>query len=227
MAAPSEDKTDTPVLNNPNEAGSSEASSEAVSAPTTGERAKPEGERPTPEPAGEAPANPPEPDSAELKDRLLRVLADQENFRRRIERERDEAIRFAATQLVKDLLQTADNLARALQSVPSEAPAENQALQNLLTGVAASERALQDTFARHGIRQIQPSPGEAFDPNQHHAMFESNSTTTSPARSPRLSCLVMPITSGFSVRRSSPLPNQNAELTGPIDGTACRFGASL
>jgi molecular chaperone GrpE len=172
MAAPSEDKTDTPVLNNPNEAGSSEASSEAVSAPTTGERAKPEGERPTPEPAGEAPANPPEPDSAELKDRLLRVLADQENFRRRIERERDEAIRFAATQLVKDLLQTADNLARALQSVPSEAPAENQALQNLLTGVAASERALQDTFARHGIRQIQPSPGEAFDPNQHHAMFE-------------------------------------------------------
>jgi molecular chaperone GrpE len=176
MAAPSDDKTDTPVVNNPNEAESSEASreasSEAVSAPTPEARAKPERERPTPEPAGEAPANPPEPDPAELKDRLLRILADQENFRRRIERERDEAIRFAATQLVKDLLQTADNLARALQSVPSELPVENQALQNLLTGVAARERALQDTFARHGIRHIQPALGESFDPNQHHAMFE-------------------------------------------------------
>jgi molecular chaperone GrpE len=170
MAIPSEDKTDTPVLNNPNEAESSEASSEAVAAPA--ERVKPEGEQGTPEPAGEAPAAPPEADPAELKDRLLRVMADQENFRRRIERERDEAIRFAATQLVKDLLQTADNLARALQSVPSELPVENQALQNLLTGVAASERALQDTFTRHGIRQIQPALGEPFDPNQHHAMFE-------------------------------------------------------
>ena len=172
MATPSDDKTDTPVVNNPNEAESSEASSEAVSASATGERPKPEGERAAPEPAGEAPANPPEADPAELKDRLLRILADQENFRRRIERERDEAIRFAATQLVKDLLQTADNLARALQSVPSELPVENQPLQNLRTGVAASERALQDTFARHGIRQIQPALGEPFDPNQHHAMFE-------------------------------------------------------
>ena len=172
MAIPSDGKTDTPVVNNRNDAESSEASSEAVRAPTAEERAKPEGEQARPEPAGEAPANLPEADPAELKDRLLRILAEQENFRRRVERERDEAIRFAATQLVKDLLQTADNLARALQSVPSELPVENQALQNLLTGVAASERALQDTFARHGIRQIQPALGEPFDPNQHHAMFE-------------------------------------------------------
>ena len=62
---------------------------------------------------GAAPATTSNPDPAELKEKLLRVLAEQENFRRRIERERDEAIRFAATQLVKDLLQTADNLARS------------------------------------------------------------------------------------------------------------------
>jgi molecular chaperone GrpE len=129
------------------------------------------GERASPGRAGEAPASPSDADAAELKDRLLRVLAEQENFRRRIERERDEAIRFAAVQLVKDLLQTADNLARALESVPPDLPARSQEMQNLLAGVAASERALQDTFARHGIKQIQPTLGEPFDSDQHHAMF--------------------------------------------------------
>jgi molecular chaperone GrpE len=122
--------------------------------------------------AGEAPASPSDADTAELKDRLLRVLAEQENFRRRIERERDEAIRFAATQLVKDLLQTADNLSRALESMPAERSAQDQVMQNLLAGVAASERALQDAFARHGITRLQPALGERFDPDRHQAMFE-------------------------------------------------------
>jgi molecular chaperone GrpE len=126
-------------------------------------------EQPGPRLAGEAPAGP---SDAEPKNRLLRVLADQENFRRRIERERDEAIRFAATQLVKDLLQTADNLSRALESVPPERSAQDQVMQNLLAGVAASERALQDALSRHGITRLQPALGEPFDPDQHHAMFE-------------------------------------------------------
>jgi molecular chaperone GrpE len=56
--------------------------------------------------------------------------------------------------------------------VPPSALDQNEALQNLLAGVAASERALQDTFARHGIRRIEPAIGEPFDPNQHQAMFE-------------------------------------------------------
>ena len=102
----------------------------------------------------------------------MRVLAEQENFRRRLEREREDAIRFAATQLVKDLLQTADNLSLALQSVPADLPAQDETIRNLLAGVAASERALQDTFVRHGIRRIQPALGEPFDPNLHQAMFE-------------------------------------------------------
>jgi molecular chaperone GrpE len=106
----------------------------------------------------------------------MRVLADQENFRRRIEREREDAVRFAATQLIKDLLQTADNLARALESAPHDLGAQDEAMRNLLTGVAASERALQETFKRHGISRIQPTLGEAFDPNSHQAMFEVQGT---------------------------------------------------
>ena len=119
-------------------------------------------------------------DPAELKERLLRVLAEQQNFQRRLERERDDAVRFAATQLVKELLQTADNLSRALQSVAPGAPDQNEPLRNLLGGVAASERALQDTFAKHGITRIQPALGEPFDPSRHQAMFEVDGSGCEP-----------------------------------------------
>ena len=105
---------------------------------------------------------------AEVKGRLLRALADQENFRRRVEREREDAVRFAAAQLVKDLLPTADSLSRAL----GNAPVGDDPLQNLLAGVAATERALRDAFAKHGIQKIQPAPGEPFDPHRHQALFE-------------------------------------------------------
>lgn len=128
---------------------------------------------------GKEAAGPAREDPSELKQRLLRVLAEQENFRRRVERERDDAVRFAATQLIRDLLQTADNLSRALQSVPDQ-PGQNEAVQNLLAGVAASERALQDTFAKHGIRRIEPALGESFDPNQHQAMFEVGGSECEP-----------------------------------------------
>jgi molecular chaperone GrpE len=113
--------------------------------PVNGERAPPPVDEKSPLESPERP----EAEPAELRDRLMRVLADQENFRRRVEREREDAIRFAATQLVK-----------------------NETTRNLLAGVAASERALQDTFVRHGIRRIQPALGEPFDPNRHQAMFE-------------------------------------------------------
>jgi molecular chaperone GrpE len=110
----------------------------------------------------------------------LRVLAEQQNFRRRLEREGDDAVRFAATQLIKDLPQTADNLSRALQSVPPGLPEQNEALRNLLAGVAASERALHGTFAKHGIERIEPALGAAFDTNQHQAMFEVDGSEWEP-----------------------------------------------
>src|SRR5438105_2377716 len=108
---------------------------------------------------------------AEVKDRLLRVLADQENFRRRAEREREDAVRFAAAQLVKDLLPAADSLSRALANVPPG----DAALQSLLAGVDLTERALRDAFTKHGIQKIQPAPGEPFDPHRHQALFEVES----------------------------------------------------
>jgi molecular chaperone GrpE len=88
---------------------------------------------------------------ADVKDRLLRALADQENSRRRAEREREDAVRFAAAQLVTDLLPTADSLSRALENAPAgDDPLQGQ---GLLAGVAATERALRDVFVKHGIHK--------------------------------------------------------------------------
>jgi molecular chaperone GrpE len=111
---------------------------------------------------------------ADLQDRLLRALAEQENTRRRAQREREEAIRFAASPLARDLLATADNLRRAIESVPAEG-AGDEAVAQLLAGVAATERALLEALEKHGIRRID-ALGELFDPDRHEAVFQvSNS----------------------------------------------------
>src|SRR4051812_3335155 len=84
----------------------------------------------------------PEQEIADLKDKLLRALADVENTRRQKEREVDEARRYAVTRFARDLLDVADNLRRAL-SVPASAVEENPALKSLLDGVEITERSLQ------------------------------------------------------------------------------------
>jgi molecular chaperone GrpE len=126
------------------------------------------------EPGGDPATRIPDAEVADLRDRLLRALAEQENMRRRAERERHEAVRFAAADIVKDLLPAADNLRRALESVPDELAARDALMQNLLAGVAATERMLRGALAKHGISRIDPEPGERFDPNLHQAMFEAD-----------------------------------------------------
>jgi molecular chaperone GrpE len=107
---------------------------------------------------------------ADVKDRLLRALAEAENVRRRTQREREDALKYAIAGFAKDLLSTADNLRRALDSLP-EAEAGDARTKNLLSGVAATERELLSAFERHGIRRIDPK-GERFDHNYHQAVFE-------------------------------------------------------
>ncbi len=108
---------------------------------------------------------------AELRDQLLRALAETENQRRRSQREREEAVRYAAAPMLRDLLAVADNLQRALESVPGDAANHDGALKILLEGVQLTERELQSVFERHGIVKLDPM-GERLNPHHHEAMFE-------------------------------------------------------
>src|SRR5580692_11743357 len=111
---------------------------------------------------------------AETKDRLLRALAETENVRRRLQRERDDAAKYAVGGFAKDLLSVVDNLERALQAMP-EAEVKDARTRGLRDGVAATERELLAVFERHGLKRIDPK-GERFDHNFHQAVFEVENT---------------------------------------------------
>jgi len=111
-------------------------------------------------------------EAADLKDRLLRSLADAENLRRRSEREKLDASQYAVTKFARDMLSVADNLKRALDAYPADARASaTPQVKAVIDGVEATERHLQSTLERHGIKLIDTN-GAKFDPNLHQAIAE-------------------------------------------------------
>ncbi len=115
-------------------------------------------------------------ENAELKNKLLRAMADMDNLRKRLEREKEEAVKYAAARFARDMLSVSDNLARALQAVPEDKRAEgSEFFRNLVEGVEMTLKDLLATFEKHDIRRISPM-GEKFDPNYHEAMFEVSDT---------------------------------------------------
>jgi len=116
---------------------------------------------------------------AGLKDQLLRAVAETENVRRRAEREREEMAKYAVAGFARDVLTVADNLARALESVPEEAREADERLRNLCDGVEMTRRELDAILERHKIHRIEPM-GQPFDHNYHQAMFEVEDTDAPP-----------------------------------------------
>lgn len=106
-----------------------------------------------------------------LKDRLLRALADLENQRRRAEREVADARTYAKTSFARDMLNVADNVRRALESVSEAREGMEGPAKTLVEGIELTERDLLNTLERHGVKKLDPQ-GEKFDPNLHQAMFE-------------------------------------------------------
>lgn len=108
---------------------------------------------------------------ASLNDRLLRALAEVENIRRRAERDRIDASKYAIATFAREMLLVADNLGRALNSVAPEARAADAALAALMEGVEMTARSMVSAFERAGIQAV-PTEGRGFDHNIHEAMFE-------------------------------------------------------
>ena len=113
-----------------------------------------------------------EAEKAELKDKLLRTLADMENLRRRTEREVGDARTYGVTSFARDMLTVADNLRRALDSLPADARASaDPQVKALIDGVELTERDFLKTLEKHGVKKREPV-GEKFNPNFDQAMFE-------------------------------------------------------
>jgi len=111
-------------------------------------------------------------ENVELKDRLLRALAETENVRRRGEQERRNASDYAVARFARDMLEIADNFARALSHLPQAVrDAADPQIRSVIEGVEATERQLLAKLGNHGVKQIDTSDGK-FDPNLHQAIAE-------------------------------------------------------
>jgi len=107
----------------------------------------------------------------EMRDQLLRAMAEMENLRKRSEREKLDARVYAIEKFAGDMLSVSDNMARALEALPeSEREALTEGGKGLLGGIEMTHKELHTVLTRHGITPIEAEPGAAFDPNLHQAV---------------------------------------------------------
>ena len=106
-----------------------------------------------------------------LKDQLLRSLAESENIRRRLEREKADVSKYAVTNFARQIISVTDNLTRALSSIEPESIDQNEELKNLFVGIEMTDKELTNTFEQFHIKSID-AIGQKFDHNIHQAMFE-------------------------------------------------------
>ncbi len=113
-----------------------------------------------------------EKEAGDMKDQLLRTVAEMENLRRRTEKEVRDAKQFSVASFARDMLAVADNLRRGLEAIPEEERTNAEGtLKTLLDGTELTEREMLKTLEKHGVKKLDPQ-GEKFDPNYHQAMFE-------------------------------------------------------
>lgn len=105
---------------------------------------------------------------ATLQERMVRLQADFDNFRRRALKERQEAHQYGHENLVKDLLATVDNLDRAIEHARKS---DGGDFQSMLQGVELVQRELLGALANHGVSEIEAG-NVPFDPNMHEAMAQ-------------------------------------------------------
>ena len=111
-------------------------------------------------------------ENAELRDRLLRAVAEMENLRKRNEREINDTRSYAIAGFARDMLTATDSLSRALMVLPAEArDSEDSTMRSLIEGIEMTEREMQRLLGKHGVKPIE-AEGQKFDPHRHQAMFE-------------------------------------------------------
>ena len=115
----------------------------------------------------------------ELKDQLMRTLAESENLRKRTIKDVDQAKKYSHISFVRDLVSSVDNFKRALDSLPEDKADLPEPIKNLIIGLEIVEKEINSTFEKHNLKQISPL-GEKFDYNFHQAMFEVPTNDTDP-----------------------------------------------
>ncbi|WP_010301303.1 nucleotide exchange factor GrpE [Candidatus Odyssella thessalonicensis] len=113
-----------------------------------------------------------------MKDQWLRAVAELENTRRRAQKEREDALKYAATNFSRDILSVYDSLSRAVEMV-NQSGQISEDIKGFTEGVHLTLTELNNIFSRHGIQRLDPL-NQPFDPNYHQAMFEVPTADVEP-----------------------------------------------
>ena len=109
----------------------------------------------------------------ECEDKLLRSLAENDNLRKRHEKETEDNLKYATKNFAFSLLPVTDNFQRAIQSIPDDVSEKDKLLKNLVIGIQAVEKELDDVFLKNGIKKFD-SLDQKFNPEIHQAVSKTN-----------------------------------------------------
>ena len=149
-----------------------------------------------------------EDENAELRDRLMRAMAEAENQRKRGERDRRDAEIYGGRKLARDLLSVYDNMNRALDLITDEQRANNK---GLIDGIELTRRELVKTLANHKIVPVMPQIGDPFDPENHEAMYNA------PVPDVAKDCIAQVLSEGFMIADKLLRPAQVGVSSGKPD----------
>lgn len=160
-----EQKNNTEETTAEKTAATEQKTSEENASERTPEEAKTDGDAATEQPAADEPKAEEKPAEPDWRDRCARLMADYDNYRKRMARDREDLVKSAAKDVVKDILETVDNLARALEG------AKDKTDDPFVQGVKLVYDGLLKTLANHGATPLD-SVGEPFDANFHEAVAQ-------------------------------------------------------
>jgi len=109
----------------------------------------------------------------DCEDKLLRSLAENDNLRKRHEKETEDNLKYATKNFALSLLPVTDNFQRAIQSIPDDVSEKDKLLKNLVIGIQAVEKELDDVFLKNGIKRFD-SLDQKFNPEIHQAVSKTN-----------------------------------------------------
>ena len=135
----------------------------------------------------------------EMRDRMMRALADAENSRKRAEKDRRDAQLYGGSKIARDLLPVYDSLSRALAVATDDTRA---AAAGLVEGVELTLRELSNVMTKHGVEKITPEVGDMFDPHLHQAMFEA------PVQGTKAGQVIQVLADGFRLHEQLLRPAQ-------------------
>jgi len=112
-------------------------------------------------------------ENSDMKDKMLRTMSEMENLRKRTQKEMADTASYSIAKFAKEMLAVSDNLKRAMQAISEEDREKDSSLNNLFTGVEATESQLVKSFEKFGIEKV--SSEGIFDANLHEVMMEQDS----------------------------------------------------